>query len=363
MKLLEKACLAWSRITVWGLAVLLLWGGRSLSAQDGGAECIRRAQSLYDRGSLVEVARELPECLRRKDLSREKRAEGYIVLAQTYLFLDRYQEAARMIRKLLRSNPEFSADPRLYSSEFMQLVDGFRAVPLVSLGARGGLNQSLVEVITSYSVGAQEPAYNGAYIRRLGWNGALTADFYLFHNTTIGFELMYTVKEFTFWENPLPQTILSYREILNYAEVPLTLKYEFGRGRFTPYVRAGGSIGRLLWANKDSISTRVNADPATITLTGEAISITKQRNEWEYNLLLGAGLSIRSGFNRVIFEARYRHGMYNIVDTKNRFQNPQFQYFYYSIDDDFRLHNLELSIGYTHRFWKVRSRKRKLNRK
>ncbi|MEM1000763.1 MAG: porin family protein [Bacteroidota bacterium] len=343
------------------LRIVLLLAGSLLAgrgyAQAGEADCIRRMQTQFDRGNLRTVLRQLPRCLRTGDLSREKRAEAWLLLAKTYAFLDHHQRAGSAMEEVFRANPRYVANPIREPAELVLLAERYRVAPWISLGVRGGSNLSEVEVLRHYSVGDQAQP-TGQYTRLPGWNAALTLDFRLVRGLYLSAELQVSGKQFAFAEDPLPATRVSYREQLRYLEVPLSLKYEFGRGRVVPFLRLGGSGGYLIDATKTDLLTTVRAERATTEFEGPDLNVRGQRRTQEWNALAGLGLMLRRGFDRLVLEVRYRRGLDAIVRPDARFGLPQSQYFYYQVDDDFRLHNYEVSLGFLHRFWKIRLRKR-----
>ena len=220
-------------------------------------------------------------------------------------------------------------------------------IPIVGLGLRGGLNINQAEVLRSYSVGNQaQPTKD--YTFHLSWNAAFLIDLNLFRNAYLTAELQLTGKQFGVTEKPLPSTTVTYRERLSYLEVPLSFKYEFGNRLFAPYLRVGGIAGRLLSARKTDLLSNVSSEMTNIDLEATPIDISSQRVPFEWNAFVGAGLGIKTGFDRVFVEVRYRRGLYNMVRTGSRFDIPELQHNLYQIDDDFMLHGMEVSIGYTH---------------
>lgn len=340
----------------WLIGLLFTLLSQSAWGQVNDADCLRQLQVRFEKGDLVGVLKNLPGCMKAGNLSREKMAEAYLLLAKTYLFLDNHKRAGKSMESLLKNDPEFVAHPQQQPAELVHLASAYQAIPVVSVGLRGGGNLSLVEILRVFSVGDQSTS-GGQYNRRPGWNAAVLLDLYLFRNAYLTTEIQATGKYFDFSEQPLPATVVGYREQLYYLELPVSFKYEIGNRKLSPYIRAGGSAGRLLSASKTNLNTTIQAELTQQELQGPPVNIALQRTPMEWNLFLGGGLGIKTGYDRAFIELRYRRGIYNVVQPDARFSIPELQYYYYQADDDFRIHNLEFSMGYVHKFWRVRKKK------
>jgi hypothetical protein len=70
----------------------------------------------------------------------------------------------------------------------------------------------------------------------------------------------------------------------------------------------------------------------------------------------GAGLKFRVGCDFFFVDFRYTRMFLNNVDLTNRYTNNELVYQYGHIDNDFRMDNFALSIGYTKSFYKPRKK-------
>lgn len=86
---------------------------------------------------------------------------------------------------------------------------------------------------------------------------------------------------------------------LNYVELPLLLKVNFGSNY--PYLCAGPAVGYLLDAE---LRTEVDG----IKFTGDLKDLTE---EFDYGVSFGAGFEKSLGFGNFFFEARYTLGLNN----------------------------------------------------
>lgn len=122
---------------------------------------------------------------------------------------------------------------------------------------------------------------------------------------------------------------------LTYLEVPAMLKYEFGEGGVTPYVKAGASAA---YAIDGKIQPKVNA---IITWKLPAININLENdmyNRFDVSGIVGAGMNLPVGETGAVqFEVNYRHSLNdmfldNITDIK------------------IKSHGISAGLGYTMRF-------------
>jgi len=134
---------------------------------------------------------------------------------------------------------------------------------------------------------------------------------------------------------------------LQYAELPLTFRYQLYAGKTKPYLQAGGYIGHLIKSTK-------TVEERTIDNATGANTIT-ERNEYAGNaedfyikpnwgILAGLGVTQNIGNARFGLEINYRIGMNNITDVKNRYADSQFLTGTFTAQDDIKLNNLAFSL-------------------
>lgn len=102
---------------------------------------------------------------------------------------------------------------------------------------------------------------------------------------------------------------------LNYVQLPLLLKINFGMEDFPIYVNAGPSFGYLL-------NSPLNFGDINLT----------DRNRLDIGLQFGGGLGIKAGPGNVLLDARYGFGLTdlynqdNVPDSQNKSKNNVFQF-------------------------------------
>jgi len=97
------------------------------------------------------------------------------------------------------------------------------------------------------------------------------------------------------------------KEVLNYLNIPVEARYEFGAEKIKPFVRGGGTFGILLSA-KSKTKTNFNGQE-----NEDETDIKKQKKSTNLGLNLGGGVSFPLGKFRGVASVRYLIGLTNIV--------------------------------------------------
>jgi hypothetical protein len=79
------------------------------------AEKLESAQSLFDRGQVLQVPSMLQECMK-SGFNREESLAAYKLLIQSYLFEDKLELADSTMLAFLKKNPEYKVSPTDHSS-------------------------------------------------------------------------------------------------------------------------------------------------------------------------------------------------------------------------------------------------------
>jgi hypothetical protein len=134
---------------------------------------------------------------------------------------------------------------------------------------------------------------------------------------------------------------------VSYLQLPLILRYEYGLGKFTPYLQLGCYTSFLLDGTKSVIISGTDyASGGVNQFQNEPIIVGAKdlfaKNHW--GLIGGAGVYYKLGNVRLNAEASYNRGMTNISSTKNRYSSDRLTGVGDSFDD-MTLTTISLSIG------------------
>lgn len=89
---------------------------------------------------------------------------------------------------------------------------------------------------------------------------------------------------------------------MEFIEVPVMLKFEFGDQAVKPFFMGGASMGFLL-------SSTLEAESAGFPFSGDVKDITNSTN---FSGVVGAGVSIDAGKATILLEGLYNHGFTNL---------------------------------------------------
>lgn len=225
------------------------------------------------------------------------------------------------------------------------------------LGFKGGINFSKATVDQSYAVlvSANETAEK-KYDDYAGVGAHATVEVtFTFRQLSVSFQPTYRNSKFTYstaheWvDQGEPQLILNYKheQKVDWAELPLLVKYDLTRTKLRPYVQLGAYYAFLINANKSVQTSGVDyASGGVNPFTDPDIIVGAQdlfaKKHW--GLMFGAGATYQLGNVRVNLDVTYRKGMSLINSTENRYGNDRLTGTG-DVMDDIKLNNVGLSLG------------------
>jgi len=150
--------------------------------------------------------------------------------------------------------------------------------------------------------------------------------------------------------------------------VPLTIRYTHGVGKVRPYGYAGYSANFLLRDkgiinvyNRDtrpSTSEDASEELASAEAETPNLNLNDHRQRLNGSFLLGGGVKYKYKLDFFFVDVRYSFGIKNITNSENRFNNYSEGLPYPYVDDDFRMDNFAVSVGYIRPFYKPRKLKK-----
>lgn len=207
---------------------------------------------------------------------------------------------------------------------------------------------------TNYALPLTDKKYDG--FSKIGSQATLEITFN-YKGIGISFQPTYRLSRFTYtnefmWDNPensIEMLELNYDHELkiDYADLPLIIKYDFAGNTLKPYVQAGIFYSMLINANKTVDITGTDfASGGTNVLSSEPVIVGAKdlfhKSYW--GIMAGTGLHYNLGNVRLVLDMSYRIGMSNITNTKNRFSNDRLSGIGDAMDD-MKTDNVVISIG------------------
>ena len=344
------------------LCVFLFWSGFA-----GAQDCNRildQAKASFADGQLYEIPGLLEECLDR-GFTSEQRVEAYELLSLTYLYIDQPDLAEESYLNLLRADPEWEPDT---SSEveidFMSRK--FKTTPIFTIyPVKAGVNFTYPQVIhnngTDNTMQSQQ-----SYKSRAGFQIGTGADWNMSDHFSLAGEVWLGLKQYRF-NNKLfnsDSLVINYSHIS--LEVPIYLRYTHRIKLWYPYAFGGYSFSYFISSNATpdyfDIET-TNSGRVINPDNGRTLNISKIRNNINHFVVAGVGTKYRIGYRYLFFEVRYAWGLKNVLNADNQFdfgpggeQNDirELTFRYAQVDDDFRINNLFINVGYVYPFYKPR---------
>lgn len=207
---------------------------------------------------------------------------------------------------------------------------------------------------TNYSQGLTDKQYDG--FKKLGSQATLEVTFY-YRSLGISFQPTYRLSRFTYsndftWDNPenpaeMLQLRYDHEQKVDYADLPLTIKYDITGNTLRPFVTAGVFYSVLANANKSvEVSGTDFGSGGTNTFSTEPVTVGAKDLFYKgyWGLTFGAGLHYNLGNVRLVMDLSYRKGMSNITNTTNRYSSDRLAGIGDTFDD-MKMDNLAISIG------------------
>jgi hypothetical protein len=350
------------------IAILLLSACfvKQSNAQDECELILIQATDEFNAGHLYGISAMLKDCLD-KNQNREWRQRAYLLLAETYLLLEDPIGAEQSYLNVLRANPEFLTDQSRDPIDLVYLSGKFTSTPIFEFHAYAGPNISPVRVIHDVHIGGE--AYTKEkYSVRLGWQVGAGIDFnyndFLSASAGINFTQA-SFKQTTTDLFGVDKDIIEFIDHQSWIAVPISIKYGQSKGKFRRYGYVGYSFNYLMGDKADldiqNRDAKIGGEVEERSTFDKAISnvnLIDHRHKVNSSFFVGGGVKYKSGFDYFYLDLRYSLGMKNLSDPNNRYISNTLTLPYPYVDDDFRIDNLAISVGYIHPFYKPRKLKK-----
>lgn len=310
---------------------------------------LTQAQDEFNAGRFYSVPGLLQECLA-KNQNREWKQRAYLLLAETYLLLENSEKADESYLNVLRANPEFVTDASRDPIDLVYLSKKFTATPVFSFHGKMGLNTSFIRVIHDVKISSQNSTLE-EYALRVGWQAGFGLDYHYNESWALGTELNYAFTSFSHSTNNLflaGRYTVDFTDRQTWISVPLLIRYTKTENILRPFAYAGYTFNLLVRDRADMVIDGDTESPV--------FNFLDKRSNFMGAVIVGAGLKYKWGLRYFFADLRYSLGFNNLAKPSNRYNEVNQSWPY--VDDDFRMDNIFLSVGYIHPFYKARKLKK-----
>ncbi|MBA4054656.1 MAG: hypothetical protein C0490_08090, partial [Marivirga sp.] len=243
------------------------------------------------------------------------------------------------------------------------------ATPIFSFHVYAGPNVSPVRVIHNVRIGGELYTKESYSIKALGWHFGAGLDFNYNDYLSASAGLNFSLTKFNHRTTDLfgvNKDVVEFFDRQSWAQIPISIKYCQSQGKLRRYGYVGISINYLLTdradielKNRDSKDGEPGSeDFSTFDKSISNLSLINSRERLNGSFFIGGGLKYKYKLDYFYVDLRYAFGIKNVVDTENRFSSVSEGLPYPYVDDDFRLDNLAISVGYIHPLYKPRKLKK-----
>lgn len=306
------------------------------------------ARMLYRNGFIDEIPQLLLPCMN-DGFTGEQKLQAYNLLILTYLFDDRQADAEKQVMSLLNEFPSYTPDQG-EPLELRYMLTGFKAVPAFSYGVRFSA-VSAFPYVTFNNTASALPGEKDKVTTLPGYMAELSLSFALRHNIFIetGFGNVY--RSFRFTTYPMSHTESSLTEHQNLLVLPLAVTIAGSRKGWKPVFSVGTRMD-YLWKDRVAAQLLYTGNEKG-SVSGSREDVLAYRNALQTNIYIASGLQryTRSGYWYLQLAGTI--GLTNQAKS-NR---PDYDRWagYQLVEDNYRVHSLQVSAGYM--FSKFKPRK------
>ncbi len=348
-----------------------------------GQDCVSSldlAKASFQGGKLYDIPQILESCIE-DGFSTEQKVEAFELLSLVYLYIDEPEKAEESYLNLLKADPEWAPDSAS-EVEIDYLSKKFKTTPIFTLyPIKLGVNYSFVKVININ--GVDNPATTKqSYTQKFGFQVGTGVDWNIFKNISLGGEVLFTTKNYqyhnnlfanppgsTLQETPGDSLVIDFTN--NGFEVPVFVRYTHKFKKWYPFAYLGYMFSYTFSFNGKPAYFDINVKGTDQTVNpdvGRILNLNPIRNSFNHSILGGLGIKYRLKYEYFLFEVRYALGLKNVLNANDQFnfgsgdtQNDirAYSYRYAQVDDDFRIDNVYINLGFVHPLYKPRKIEKK----
>ncbi len=341
--------------------VLILLAFPGVAQEQDCDKKLDEARKLFDAGKLERVEPTLAPCMK-DGFNKSQMTEAYQIIILTQQYDNRPGDAEATYLELLEHDPEFEVNEATAPMELIHLAEKHHAPPLWSAGIIFGPAFSNAVRRTSYSTGNASTETKTYSSDGVGYVIGIKVNRFITKDIEIGAELQLMRQRFKSESKQFGFATIEASETQDWIQLPIMGTYDFSHGKWEPFVRLGVVPAYLI---SDNATVRRNNDGGISRLgavTGPDVDMLPQRNQFNIASLVGAGIKYKIPRAFIILEARHSWYFLSQVESSSRYENPELLYQYFYVDDDFNLGNVQVLLGFTYSFHKIKQKNKDKNK-
>jgi hypothetical protein len=302
-------------------------------AQQGGAQTLRLAQSIYEQGRL----HELPSLPGLQDAeivkySKSDQVSAYKLLTLAHIYLEEPEKADETMLKLLRADHFFEPNEQVDPAEFLGLYKTFRTKQVFNIGLKFGINNTTPMLSDLYYVvdGSQG---KGKYSTPLSLQFGIVFEKALFSGSknktlnrlTFAPEVLYTSRAFGYTNSSFSSQLSAadFKGTIkqSWLDINLLVQYKINKSKtLQTYVMLGPGASYIL---KGTIGTPTRTwDGGSVkgagSVNGADIDNTTSYKKIVPSIVAAAGLKFKFGAIYLLAEGRIQYGLTSPVNSATR---------------------------------------------
>ncbi len=327
------------------------------------SESLDEARRLFDSGKLEKVEPTLEPCMK-DGFTKSQKTEAYQIIILTQQYDNRPADAEETFLELLEHDPEFEVNEENTPEELLHLVNKHHAPPVWNAGLIFGPVITNARRTNSYSTGNASNETKEYTSNSLGYVIGVKVNRFITKDIEIGAEIQLMRQSFKSTSDQFGFATIESAETQDWVQLPIMGTYDFSHGKWEPYVSLGVVPAYMIAANAE-IKRTVNsgANSGLGDVTGPDIDMISQRNQFNIASLFAAGVKYKIPRAFLLLEARHSWYFLNQVKSEERFKNPELLYQYYYVDDNFNIGNIQIMLGFTYSFHKIKARSKEDRKK
>lgn len=334
---------------IYLILILFLVSSGVVLAQEDCSVLLKQAEKFYVDGAIDSIPGLIEPCLK-SGFSTKEKLQAYRLFILINLYNDKQDKAEEYMLKLLNFEPEYEVNRSIEEPEFLSLFDSYQTSPLWAYGFYAGVN--FANIITTEEYGVNNLNKPSALISSSGlsYHFGLKYNRFLLDKVELNIGFQFAQNKYKNTKSEFDFTNISFEETQTRLSFPVTVNYDLKKGKIKPFVRAGISFGYLLNAKAKVI--RSYTDNSHAEIKGTDVELKQFRNPFNIWAIIGGGLKYKVKRGNIFLDIKYNLGLFNQVKTNARYDNSELIYKYYYLDNNFKINNLSVSLGYMYLFYK-----------